>query len=250
MSELADILVRHSFMAVSSYLVSPTYSGVSHLAHSTLEFSLKVDNNLEHSALLRSFLPPLASYFQKSGYRTVSVMPGTHFIYPEGDRFGYDQAYYAWHFNYRGPPFGWAPMADQFVLDWVRGGEFGKRTQPLFIRYVLISSHASFSIQPPFIADWDSIGNGSIYNNLPLIRYPVSWPDLKNASKAYLRSLDYDFTLIGDYLAKYVSADTLVIILGDHQPNLQLTGEGQSWSVPVHIISRNPLLLDSFRRRG
>ena len=250
MSKLAKVLAQHEFMAVSSYLVSPTYGGASHLAHSTLEFGLKVGNDLEHRALLRSSLPPLASYFHRSGYRTVSVMPGTRFVYPEGDRFGYDQAYYAHHFNYRGPTFGWAPMADQFVLNWVRRREFVNRAQPLFIRYVLISSHAAFSIQPPFITDWDSIGNGSLYNDLPLIRYPVSWPDLKNASEAYLRSLDYDFTLLVDYLAKYVSTDTLVIIMGDHQPNLQLTGEGQPWSVPVHIISRNPLLLEPFRKRG
>ena len=250
MSELAEILAQHGFKAVSSSLISPTYGGGSHLAHSTLEFGLKVGNDLEHNALLRSSLPPLASYFHRSGYRTVSVMPGTRFVYPEGDRFGYDKAYYARHFNYQGPTFGWAPMADQFVLDWVRRHEFVRRAQPLFIRYVLISSHAAFSIQPPFIADWDSIGNGSLYNNLQLIRYPIFWPNLKNAARAYLRSLDYEFTLLGDYLAKYVSADTLIIVMGDHQPNLQLTGEGQSWSVPVHIISRNSLLLDPFRKRG
>ncbi len=250
MTGLAEILAQHGFMAVSSYLVSPTYGGVSRLAHGTLEFGLKVDNSLEYSALLHSSLPPLAAYFNKSGYRTVSVMPGTRFVYPEGALFDYDQAYYAWHFNYQGPTFGWAPMADQFVLDWVRRREFVKRSQPLFVRYVLISSHAAFSIQPPLIADWNSIGNGSIYNDLELVSYPISWPDLTNAGDAYLRSLDYDLTLLGDYLAKYVSADTLIIIMGDHQPNVQLTGEGQPWSVPVHVISRNPLLLDPFRKRG
>jgi hypothetical protein len=73
---------------------------------------------------------------------------------------------------------------------------------------------------------------------------------LKNAGYAYLRSLDYEFTILGDYLARYVTADTLIIIMGDHQPNLQLTGKGEPWSVPVHAISRNEQLLDPFRRRG
>ncbi len=250
MTGFAKILDQHRFSAVSSYLVSPTYGGSSWLAHSTLEFGLRVENDLEETALLHSSLPSLAASFRKSGYRTVSVMPGTRFVYPEGAYFDYDQAYYAWHFDYKGPTFGWAPMSDQFVLDWVRRREFLQREQPLFIRYVLISSHAAFSIQPPFIDDWESIGDGSIYHDRPLVYYPIHWPNLKNAGEAYLRSLDYEFALLADYLAKYIRADTLIIIMGDHQPNLQLTGPGEPWSVPVHIISRNPRLLEPFRKRG
>lgn len=250
LANFATILDQQGFMAVSSYLVSPTYGGISKLAHGTLEFSLRVDNKIEYTALLRSSLTPLASHFRRSGYRTVSVMPGTRFVYPEGVSYDYEQAYYSWHFNYQGPTFGWAPMSDQFVLDWVRRREFTKREKPIFARYVMISSHAAFSIQPPFIADWNLIGDGSIYNKQQLVYYPIHWPNLKNAGDAYLRSLDYDFATLGDYFAKYVSSDTLIVIMGDHQPNLQLTGAGEPWSVPVHIISRNSRLLEPFRKRG
>ena len=82
------------------------------------------------------------------------------------------------------------------------------------------------------------------------VMYPIEWPNLKNAGEAYLRSLDYEFETLGNYLAQYVTADTLIIILGDHQPNLQLTGPGEPWSVPVHVISRNARLLTPFRERG
>jgi hypothetical protein len=246
----AKTLDQYGFTAVSAYLVSPTYGGSSWLAHGTLESGVRVANQLEDAALLRSSLPPLASYFRRSGYRTVSVMPGARFLFPEGAYFDYEQVYYARHFNYRGPTFGWAPMPDQFVLDWVRRREFAKREQPLFVRYVLISSHAAFNIQPSFIPDWDLIADGSIYNDLPPVYYPIYWPNLSNAGDAYLRSLGYDFTTLGDYLARYVATDTLVIIIGDHQPNLQLTDVGEPWSVPVHVISGNPRLLDPFRKRG
>jgi hypothetical protein len=250
MTGFAGVLQQHGFTAVSSYLDSPTYGGSSWLAHNTLEFGLRVENDIEDKALLHSSLPSLASLFGKSGYRTVSVMPGTRFALPEGDNSDYEQVYYAWHFNYRGPTFGWAPMPDQFVLDWVQRHEVAGRERPLFVRYVLISSHAAFNIQPPFIADWKTIGDGNIYHDRQAIYYPIYWPDLKNAGEAYLRSLDYEFTTLGDYLAKFVSGDTLIIIMGDHQPNLQLTGTGEPWSVPVHIISRNPRLLAPFRKRG
>jgi hypothetical protein len=250
MARFAGILDRHGFQAVSTYLLSPTYGGASWLAHGTLESGVRVADDLEDAALLRSSLPPMASFFRNNGYRTVSVMPGTRFAFPQGVYFGYERVYYARHFNYRGRTFGWAPMPDQFVLDWVRRRESVGRDRPLFARYVLISSHASFNIQPPFIADWDAIGDGSIYNDLEPVQYPIYWPYLKNAGDAYLRSLDYEFAILGDYLARYVAADTLIVIMGDHQPNLQLTGEGEPWSVPVHVISRNPRLLAPFRERG
>ncbi len=247
---MAKVLADHGFGAVSSSLTSPTYGGSSWLAHGTLEAGLRVGDDLDNAALLRSALPPMATFFDRAGYRTVSVMPGTRFAYPEGAYFGYQQVYYAWNFQYQGPAFGWAPMPDQFVLDWVRRREFDHRRQPLFVRYTLISSHTAFNIQPPFVADWDAIGDGSLYNDLEPILYPIFWPDLQNAGEAYLRSLDYEFTLLADYLAKYVKADTLIVIIGDHQPNVQLTGPGEPWSVPIHVVSRNPRLLEPFRRRG
>ena len=250
MANLGRTLARHGFEAVSSSLVSPTYGGSSWLAHATLEFGVRVENDLEQTALLRSPLEPMAALFRKNGYRTVSVMPGTRFAFPQGAAFGYEQAYYAWHFGYQGRPFGWAPMPDQFVLDWVRRREGTAPARPIFARYVLISSHASFSVQPPYIADWETIGDGSLYKAREPVIYPIEWPDLSNAGEAYLRSLEYEFETIGNYLAQSVARDTLVIILGDHQPNLQLTGPGESWLVPVHVISRNARLLTPFRERG
>lgn len=84
LSRFAEILDRYGFDVVSSYLVSPTYGGASWLAHGTLESGLRVSDDIEDTLLLRSSLPPLASYFRRNGYRTVSVMPGTRFAYPQG----------------------------------------------------------------------------------------------------------------------------------------------------------------------
>lgn len=250
LDDLAEALDRRGFGVVSNYLASPTYGGSSWLAHSTLEAGVRVGDDLEYDALLRSSLPPMASLFNEEGYRTVSVMPGTRFAYPEGAYFGYQQAYYAWHFDYRGRTFGWAPMPDQFVLDWVRRREFENHGQPLFVRYALISSHGAYNIQPPLIADWSDIGDGSLYNSLAPVYYPYYWTDIEHAGDAYLRSLDYVLKVLGGYIDRYVSAEALIVIMGDHQPNVQLTGPGKSWSVPVHVISRNPRLLEPFRKRG
>jgi hypothetical protein len=40
------------------------------------------------------------------------------------------------------------------------------------------------------------------------------------------------------------------VILGDHQPVSSVTGESSSWDVPVHIVSRDPALLQRFVAQG
>ena len=47
-----------------------------------------------------------------------------------------------------------------------------------------------------------------------------------------------------------VTGDEMIIIMGDHQPNLKITGENQPWSVPVHVISRNPNFVRPFIKGG
>ena len=42
----------------------------------------------------------------------------------------------------------------------------------------------------------------------------------------------------------------MLIILGDHQPAANVSGEGASWDIPVHIIGRNRAVLDALKRSG
>jgi hypothetical protein len=177
-------------------------------------------------------------------------MPGTIWPWPAGDFYKYKKKYYAPDFDYRGPQFGWAPMTDQFVLDAIYRAEIENRTRPLFIEFVLISSHAPFNELPRYIADWSKIGDGSIYQRLEPIRFPVIWPELKNASEAYVASITYDWQVLVGFLQQTPADNRLIIILGDHQPTLKITGEDQLWSVPVHIISRNPRVIKPFINRG
>ena len=52
------------------------------------------------------------------------------------------------------------------------------------------------------------------------------------------------------YLADYVKDSSLVILLGDHQPVADVNEHTESHGVPVHILSRNPALLQPFMARG
>ncbi|UCF89984.1 MAG: sulfatase-like hydrolase/transferase [Desulfobacterales bacterium] len=243
-------LKAQGFGMRSHFLTSPTFGGASWLARATVASGIFLARQMEYNLLLTSNLQPLAGYFNKCGYRTVTVMPGTQWPWPQGEFFDYQQKYYAWNFAYQGPSFGWATMPDQYVLDYIYRREIQTRTLPLFIEFVLISSHAPFHRQPPYLADWSDIGDGAIYHAKQMITFPIVWPDLRHASEAYLTAIAYDIHVLRDFIQQNVKDEALMIIMGDHQPNLQITGANRTWSVPVHIISRNPRFMDPFAARG
>ncbi len=245
-----DNLTGQGYLTCSNFLASPAYGGSSWLAHGALASGVSIASQLHYDLLLTSAVPPVADYFNRAGYRTVSVMPGTLWPWPAGEFYRYKKKYYAPAFDYRGPKFGWAPMPDQFVLDSIYRAEIQNRTEPLFIEFVLISSHAPFNEMPRYVDDWSKIGDGSFYHRLEPVRFPVIWPELKNASEAYVTSIIYDWQVLVGFMERTVANDQVIIILGDHQPNLKITGANQPWSVPVHIISRNPDLVRPFVKRG
>jgi hypothetical protein len=237
------------FSVMSGSLDSTTYGGKSWLAHSTLATGIRVTNQLEYELVCSRRPKVLARFFRDAGYRTVLVQPGTTRAWPKGELYDFEKKYYLWNFDYKGPPFAWATMPDQYVLDFVRKREFGPDQRPLFIQYVLVSSHAPWSDLPPVIG-WESVGDGSIYHRTQNLHFDVQWPYFANAQEAYIRSIIYDFEVLRQYITRWVTDDSLVILLGDHQPVSDLTNNSEIWGVPIHVLSRDKELLKPFEARG
>ena len=236
---------------VSRWADSPVFGGASWLAHASLLTGVRVEDQMEYNLLLRSSARPLAEVFGAAGYRTVSAMPGVKRDWPEGAYFAFDEHYFAKHFDYEGPSFGWAPMPDQFVLEVIRRRELSSPDRPpLFAEFVLISSHSPFTPQPPMVP-WDSLDQtGRVYESLEPLRYPIEWPALEHAETAYARSISYDFEVIEGFLLRAARNPRghVVMILGDHQPPAQIAGEDKPAWVPAHLLSDRPELLEPFRR--
>ncbi len=247
---IENSLRDQGFGIVSNFVSSPTFGGSSWLAHATLSSGVYLNNQMRYNLLITSQIKTLARYFNAAGYRTVMAMPGTQWPWPQGEFYGFQVKYYAWNFDYRGPMYGWSTMPDQYVLDFIRRREIETATRPLFIEFNLVSSHAPFHRQPPYLEDWSLIGDGAVYNEMEVIAFPIIWPDLSNASEGYVAAIRYDLTVIADFIRQHVKDRAIIIILGDHQPNVQLTGKNKLWSVPVHVISRNAELIRPFQSRG
>ena len=238
------------YSIASGRLDSPTFGGRSWLAHATLATAVPTTDQLGFDTLAVAKPRVLSEFFRAAGYRTVLAAPGVTRPGTRGDLYRFDKNYYFHDFGYAGPAFAWATMPDQFVLDTIRRRELARPTAPLFIQYVLVSSHAPWSETPTLVEDWSRLGNGAIFDTQPVVRYPIVWPNFQHAHEAYIRSVVYDFELIKRYVEKYLNDDSLVIVLGDHQPVVEISGDESQRGVPVHVFSKNPALVEPFVARG
>ena len=70
------------FSAESAFLTSPTFGGISWLAHSTLQSGLWIDNQLRYNDLVASDRFTLSGAFKRAGWRTVSDVPADNLDWP------------------------------------------------------------------------------------------------------------------------------------------------------------------------
>jgi hypothetical protein len=238
------------FSIVSGLLDSPTHGGQSWLAHATLGTTVQTADQLQYELVSTQAPKTMARFFRDAGYRTVLVQPGTTREWKRGEFYQFEYKYYAWNFDYAGPKFAWATMPDQYVLDFVRRNEIEKQKGPLFVQYALVSSHAPWSDIPVMVEDWSKLGDGALYNGLESTHFPITWPDFDNAADGYVTSIIYDMRVLKSYISEFVRDDSLVILLGDHQPVREVSGGDENHAVPVHVISRDPRLIEPFLARG
>ena len=234
------------FGARSAFLTSPTFGAVSWLAHSTLQSGLWVDNQQRYDVLMTSPRLTLSTLFGRAGWRTVSSVPANTHDWPQGAFYDYDQQYDSRNVGYRGPKFGYPTMPDQYTLDAFRRMELdqGDR-QPVFAEIDLISSHASWSTLPRMIP-WDEVGDGSAFEGMPEESPPKSetWQDAAHVQAAYGTSIEYSLTAVYSWLRKYGDEDTVLVVLGDHQPATIVTGDDAGHDVPISVVARDPKVLD------
>jgi hypothetical protein len=250
--EMQKNLALAGFHVASDFITSPTYGGFSWFAHDTLDTGVKVISHL-HSQLLDELRPrALADYFRDAGYLPINVAPGTTRSWPGmDDYYGFRNHYFAWEFGYKGPRYGWATMADQFVLDRVQHNFIEQSHQPLFLQYALISSHAPWNDIPHYVEDWSKLGDGSILHRAGVDTFDTTWENPREINEGYSAAIAYELRCIEGFLKNYVKDDTLVIFMGDHQPHQQVTGpDNLTWSVPIHVVSRRQEFVAPFLRRG
>ncbi|MGY6553116.1 MAG: sulfatase-like hydrolase/transferase [Wenzhouxiangella sp.] len=251
--ERQETRLREAGLSMATGLLeAPIRGGQSWLAHATTLSGRWIDNQLWYRLLLDSHRNSLIDDFRATGHETMAVMPAITMAWPEGRQHGWDRIYAARDLGYAGPPLNWVTMPDQFTLDRFQRTLRPNAPRPLFAQIALISSHAPWTPIIDVEDDWDAIGDGQIFERWRNSGDPpqVLWQDMERVRDHFAMSVEYSMHVSLEWAARFLDDDTLLILVGDHQPAAVITGHEASGAVPVHIISRNPELVEPFRQRG
>lgn len=239
-------LRAHGYAARSAFLESPTFGGLSWLAHATLESGLWVHTQQRYDQLLASHRTTLASLFRRAGWRAVADVPADTRSWPQGLMFYHFQKLYNAHnVGYQGPKFSYATMPDQYTLGALYRLELSKAPRaPVFAEIDLVSSHHPWT-PLPHLVPWDQLGDGHVFDPMPALGLsPAEAARSSGTVRAlYGKSIEYSLQALFSFLIEYPDPDRVVIVLGDHQPWEVVSGRHAGHEVPAALISPDPTVL-------
>ncbi|AOR37381.1 CDP-alcohol phosphatidyltransferase [Streptomyces fodineus] len=242
-------LAKAGFHAKSGWLTSATYGGSSWLGHSTTMSGLWISNQQRYRTVMASDHMSLTDAFKKTGaFDTVGVMPGVQKGWPEQKWYGLDKVYNAFELGYKGPKFSWSTMPDQYTLQQYQDRVHSKKPADGKSRMsflILTSSHTPWAPIPKMVG-WDQLGDGSVFNGIEKAGNPASYTltDDRHSKEEYGKSVQYTVTALTQWLERYGNENTVLVFLGDHQPNAHVSGNHASRDVPVSIVAKDPKVLD------
>jgi hypothetical protein len=243
-----DTLRAAGFSSRSGFLTSPTFAGISWLAHATLHSGLWIDTQQRHDQLLSSDRFTLAGAFGRAGWRTVVDVPSNRDPWDEGRAFyGLDEDYDRHDVGYEGPKFGFAAMPDQYTLAAFERLELGPGHAPVMAEIDLVTSHEPWTPLPPLLP-WGEVGDGSVYDGMPADG-PAAADVVGDTDKVrdlYAESIEYSLSALISFVTTFHAQDPNLVLLlvGDHQPASIVTGPDASHDVPVTIVASDPTVLE------
>ena len=231
-------LQADGFSSRSGWLTSSTFGGGSWLAHATLQSGVWINSPGRYSQLVASNRLTLTDAFRRAGWRTVADVPATHGSWPEAGYFyHYEQIWDRDNLGYHGPKYGFSPMPDQLALQALQTLELAKPNRPpVFSEIDLTSSHEPWTRIPPLIS-WNRLGNGSIFDRLPIDR-----TGLTDTQQGYAQSIKYALRSLYTFVERYGNKNTVLIVLGDHEPS-RVVGKPPGHDVPITIVAHDPKVI-------
>ncbi|MFW5741959.1 MAG: sulfatase-like hydrolase/transferase [Spirochaetota bacterium] len=247
--ELERRLRRSGYHGSTGFLVSPAFGGRSWLADATMLTGTFLDTQHKYERMIESDTRNLTHILGDAGYHRLLAAPGTYEADAEWRAFyEFDQYLFRYDFGYRGPFVSFGAMPDQFLIK--RANDLAAAEgRPLFMNYLLVSSHVPFDRLPRYVDDWSLLEDGSIFNELEIRTFDNNWLGGEEYPDGYVASIEYTLTSITEFLAR-LEDEALVIVIGDHQPRIPIAEPDSTFSVPVHFLSRDLELVEPLRHYG
>lgn len=242
-------LTRSGYRAESAFLTSPTFGGVSWLAHSTLQSGMWVDSQQKYDTLLASDRLTISRLFGDAGWRTVAVNPAHTEPWPEGAAFyGFDRLLDEPALAFDGPAFGFARVPDQFTWQRFFDEELSQSGIPIMAEVDLVSSHTPWTSTPRLVP-WADVGDPASFDTQPRDSEGV-WPDPERVRAAYAESIRYSLGATLSFLQTYDPPNLVLVLVGDHQPSRIVSGETADTDVPITTVSKDAAVFERIREWG
>ncbi|HTE41428.1 MAG TPA: sulfatase-like hydrolase/transferase [Steroidobacteraceae bacterium] len=250
-NELAAAVASSGRQIRSAFVRSPTISGGSWLAHVSLVSGVALADPNDYALLMTQKRETMVDAFRRAGYRCVALMPGLRQEWPEGAFYRFDAIHNARAINWQGPEFGWWRIPDQFTLARLLDMELTTTPrQPVFAVIATISTHLPFEPVPPLQPDWQQLRSSEPYAADVLARSLARKPEWLDLGRSYIDAVDYSLRSLSGLLRERPDSSSVFVIIGDHQPASNVSGDGASWDVPVHVFIGNSDVLAALVAAG
>ncbi len=243
-------LARAGWSAQSAWLTSPTFGGISWLAHSTLQSGLWVNSNERYDELVASHRFTLSDAFRKAGWHTVADDPSDFRTWRPGRAFyHYEQLYNRYNVGYHGPTFSFAKVPDQYTLAEFQHNELGPGHKPVMAEIDLVSSHIPWAPLPTMVP-WSKARDSSVYDPMPARSESAAdvWRNSGTVRKFFGQSIQYSLTALTTWVTELNDPNLVLILYGDHQPHTVVSGPGATHEIPISIIARDPKVFRQIAR--
>jgi hypothetical protein len=235
----------------SAFVTSTTFGGGTDLAHMAMMTGVDTRDPIRHDILLTTKVPTLARHFKSKGFEAFGFYPGLDWDWAEGVFYGYDNLIDGRALSYQGPTLGYWKIPDQFALArFHQLYPVTEKTPPRFVFYSSSSSHFPFQPVPPYQPSWSKVLEPVPFDVAQIAQLQNANTDWLNMAQSYAQMVRYNFQCLRGYFRLNHGRDFVMLLLGDHQPASNVTGEGASWDVPVHVIASRPELIARFVNAG
>jgi hypothetical protein len=234
-------LEAHGYSDESAWLTSPTFGGLSWLAHSTLQTGLWVNEAPTYTDVIRSKRFTLSDAFADAGWNTVSDVPSDTQPWSFGTSFyHYGTLLDANNVGYTGPKFGYAQIPDQYTWQYFDEHELAGPHQPVMAEIDTVSSHTPWAPLPQIVPA-SKVGDGAVYDPQPAESESSDtvWKNPKTVQQFYGQSVQYSLKSLYSFVDNSNDPNLVVIALGDHQPATIVSGQGANHEVPITIIAKD-----------
>ena len=236
---------------LSAFVRAAAFGGASDLSHLSFLSGIDLTNPIRHDLLITTNRPTILDTFEQAGYRTIGLYPAMSWDWPEVSFYDFDHYHDAPSLDYRGPKFGLWWLPDQFSM--ARIDEMyppDPDDKPRFLFYPTITTHIPFRPTPPYQPDWSRVTSDKPYSDAATAKAMADAIDWHGLFQGYINTIQYTFEWLAGYQALPQPRESVLILLGDHQPAGGITGPNATWNVPVHVITSNDTIAERLRLHG